>query len=168
AIARRHGFPPARSKYQGLATEGQVGGERAILLQPRTYMNESGRAAAEAARFHKIPVERVVALHDELDLAPGRLRVKVGGGDAGHNGLRSLTAHLGAGYRRVRLGIGHPGDKALVHNYVLGDFAKSEGPWVEALCDAVAEHFGELAQGRDAEFQNRVHLRMKAAGFAED
>ena len=109
----------------------------------------------------------IVAFHDELDLAPGKLRIKTGGGNAGHNGLRSLTAHMGNDYRRVRLGIGHPGDKAMVHNYVLGDFAKSERPWVDALCDATARNAELLAKGEDASFQNKVHLALEAAGFSQ-
>ena len=167
AIAREHRFPPFRSKFQGLATEGTIGSERVILLKPGTYMNESGRAAGEAVKFYKIALSDVVAFHDELDLAPGKLRIKTGGGNAGHHGLRSLTAHLGNEYRRLRLGIGHPGDKAMVHNYVLGDFAKSERPWVDALCDATARNAELLAKGEDASFQNKVHLALEAAGFSQ-
>ena len=165
AIARRHGLPCPRAKFHGLLTEGTIGGERVMLLAPQTFMNESGRAVGEAARFHKIALQEVAVFHDELDLAPGKLRVKVGGGDAGHNGLRSITAHLGAGYRRVRLGIGHPGDKALVHGFVLSDFAKAEASWVEALLDAVAANAALLSHGDDAGFQNKIHLAMQAAGF---
>ena len=167
AIAREHRFPPFRARFKGRASEGQIGGERVVLLMPETYMNESGRAAQEAARFYKIELPDIVAFHDELDLAPGKLRVKTGGGNAGHNGLRSLTAHLGNDYRRVRLGIGHPGDKALVHSYVLNDFGKSERPWVEALCDAVARNAAMLAQRDDSKFQTKAHLAMEAAGFSE-
>lgn len=167
AIAREHRFPPFRARFKGRASEGQIGGERVVLLMPETYMNESGRAAQEAARFYKIELADVVAFHDELDLAPGKLRIKTGGGNAGHNGLRSLTAHLGNDYRRVRLGIGHPGDKALVHSYVLNDFGKSERPWVEALCDAVARNAALIVQGDDSKFQTKAHLAMEAAGFSE-
>ena len=166
AIARRHGFPAPRAKFQGLAREGTIGGERVILLQPQTYMNESGRSVGEAMRFYKLGLESIVVLHDELDLAPGKVRVKVGGGAAGHNGLRSITAHIGNDYKRVRLGIGHPGDKDLVYHYVLGNFAKSEMGWVEAVCDAVARSAELLAKGQDASFQNKVHLTLEAAGFA--
>jgi PTH1 family peptidyl-tRNA hydrolase len=165
AIARAFDAAPFRRKFQGEASEARIGSERALLLKPQTYMNESGRAVAEAARFHKIPVEDIVVLHDELDLAPGKLRVKRGGGDAGHNGLRSITAHMGGAYRRVRLGIGHPGDKALVHAFVLSDFAKADKPWVEALCDAVAKSAEALASGDDSLFQTRVHEAMQKAGF---
>ena len=128
-------------------------------------MNESGRSAGEAARFYKIDLADIVVFHDELDLAPGKVRVKTGGGNAGHNGLSSLTAHLGNDYRRVRIGIGHPGDKALVHNYVLSDFAKSDEPWVEALCDALADNAALLVKGDDAGLQNKMHLALEAKGF---
>ncbi|MGO8739772.1 aminoacyl-tRNA hydrolase [Rhodoblastus sp.] len=165
AIARACNAAPFRRKFQGEASEARIGPQRALLLKPETYMNESGRAVAEAARFHKIPVEDIVVLHDELDLAPGKLRVKRGGGDAGHNGLRSITAYMGGAYRRVRLGIGHPGDKALVHAFVLSDFAKADKPWVEALCDAVAGNAEALAKGDDSLFQTRVHEAMQKAGF---
>ena len=165
AIARASNAAPFRKKFQGELSEARIGPERALLLKPDTYMNESGRAVAEAARFHKIPVEDIVVLHDELDLAPGKMRVKRGGGDAGHNGLRSITAHMGGAYRRVRLGIGHPGDRALVHSFVLSDFAKAERPWVDALCDAVAQQAGALAKGDDSLFQTRVHDAMQKAGF---
>ena len=166
-IARQHGFAPFRSRFQGKVSEGRLGSDRAILLMPDTYMNESGRAVQEAARFYKIGLEDIVVLHDELDLAPGKCRVKTGGGAAGHNGLRSIDAHMGQNYKRVRLGIGHPGDKNLVHSYVLNDFAKSEEGWVSALCDAVARNAALIARGDDAGFQNKVHLVMEAAGFTD-
>ncbi len=166
-IARAHSFAPFRARFQGRVSEGQIGGEKVILLEPETYMNESGRAVGEAARFYKLGLEDIAVFHDELDLAPGKCRVKIGGGAAGHNGLRSIDAHMGKDYKRIRLGIGHPGDKALVHSYVLNDFAKSEEGWVETLCDAVARNAALIAKGDDATFQNRVHLAMEAAGFAE-
>jgi len=165
AISRAHGFSAPRAKFHGLLSEGTIAGERVLLLAPQTYMNDSGRAVGEAARFHKIDLADILVFHDELDLAPGRLRVKVGGGDAGHNGLRSITAHLGANYKRVRLGIGHPGDKARVHGYVLSDFAKVERPWVETLCQAIAKNAAALVKGDDAGLQNKAHLAMEAAGF---
>jgi len=168
AIARAHGFPVARPKFQGLATEGTIGGERVILLAPQTYMNESGRSVAEAARFYKIELRDIVVFHDELDLPPAKLRVKTGGGNAGHNGLRSISAHMGNDYRRVRLGIGHPGDKALVHGYVLNDFGKAELKWVDALCDAIARNAPLIAKGEDSAFQNSIHLAMEAAGFGNE
>lgn len=167
AIHRRHGFAPWRSRFQGRAAEGQIAGEKVLLLEPQTYMNESGRAVGEAARFLKVPLDRIVVFHDELDLPPAKIRVKTGGGNAGHNGLRSITALCGNEYRRVRLGIGHPGDKALVHSYVLNDFAKAERPWVEDLCDACAEFASELAAGQDARFQAEVTKRMDGRGWAD-
>jgi PTH1 family peptidyl-tRNA hydrolase len=167
AIARRHGFSPWRRRFQGAVAEGHLDGERALLLLPGTFMNESGRAVADAATFYKIALNDIVVFHDELDLPPGKLRIKVGGGNAGHNGLRSITAHMGNDYKRVRLGIGHPGNKDIVHAYVLSDFAKSERGWVEALCAAIADSAPLLARGEDSSFQNKVHLAMTAKGFAE-
>jgi PTH1 family peptidyl-tRNA hydrolase len=171
AIAKRHGFPPWRRRFQGVAAEAPLGGERVQLLLPGTFMNESGRAVAEAMHFYKLPLSDVVVFHDELDLPPGKVRVKTGGGIAGHNGLRSITAHVGNEYRRVRIGIGHPGVKEMVHGYVLNDFAKSEREWVAALTDIVADNADLLARHQDASFQNKVHLAMDAKGFgpqAED
>jgi len=166
AIARRHGFPSWRRRFQGVATEGPLGGERVQLLLPGTFMNDSGRAVAEAMHFYKVPLADVVVFHDELDLPPGKVRVKVGGGVAGHNGLRSITAHVGNDYRRVRIGIGHPGVKEMVQGYVLSDFAKADRDWVEALTGIVADNAELLARGQDASFQNKVHLAMDAKGFA--
>ena len=160
AIAARHRAPAFRSRFQGLASECSLEGERVVLLKPQTYMNESGRSVGDAARFFKIGLADITIFHDELDLAPGVVRVKVGGGNAGHNGLRSITGLLGNDYRRARLGIGHPGAKELVLGYVLGNFAKDEQAWVEGLCDAVAAEAGELALGHDAQFQNKVHRAM--------
>jgi PTH1 family peptidyl-tRNA hydrolase len=167
AIAARYAFAPFRARFQSRASEGQIAGERIVLIEPQTFMNESGHAVQEAARFYKIDLEDIIVFHDELDLAPGKLRVKIGGGNAGHNGLRSITAHMGNDYKRVRLGIGHPGDKTLVHPYVLSDFARSEEPWVEALCKATADQVPLLVKGDDAHFQSKVHLAMDAAGFPE-
>jgi len=165
AIARRHGIGPWRRRFQGVACEGPIGSQRALLLLPGTYMNESGRAVADAAHFYKLGLSDIVVFHDELDLPPGKVRVKAGGGVAGHNGLRSISAHIGNDYRRVRIGIGHPGVKELVYPYVLSDFAKSERPWVEALCEVIADNPELLAKGEDASFQNKVHLAMDAKGF---
>jgi PTH1 family peptidyl-tRNA hydrolase len=166
-IARRHGFGPWRRRFQGAVTEGSLGAERALLLLPSTYMNESGRAVGEAAHFYKLALDDIAVVHDELDLPPGKVRVKVGGTDAGHNGLRSITEHLGRDYRRVRVGIGHPGDKSRVYGYVLSDFAKSEHEWVAALCEVIADNAALLLRGEDASFQNKVHLTMQAKGFYE-
>ncbi|KFC74634.1 Peptidyl-tRNA hydrolase [Bosea sp. LC85] len=166
AIARAHRASPWRSRFQGEVCEAMIGAEKVILLKPQTYMNVSGRAVGEAAHFFKIAPADVIAFHDELDLAPAKLRVKLGGGNAGHNGLRSMTAAIGNDYRRVRMGIGHPGDKALVHAYVLNDFGKAEQPWVADLCTACADYATLLAAGDDAGFQNKVHLYMDARGHS--
>ncbi len=164
-IARRHGFAPWRRRFQGETAEGTLDRERVILLKPATFMNDSGRAVQEAANFFKLGTGEITVFQDELELPPAKLRVKVGGGIAGHNGLRSISSHIGNDYRRVRLGIGHPGVKELVHSYVLADFAKDDGPWVTALCEAVADNAGLLTTGRDSTFQNKVHLAMQAKGF---
>jgi PTH1 family peptidyl-tRNA hydrolase len=164
-IARRHGFAPWRRRFQGETSEGTLDGERVVLLRPATFMNESGRAVQETASFFKLGVDEIVVFQDELELPPGKVRIKIGGGIAGHNGLRSISAHVGNEYRRVRLGIGHPGVRELVHGYVLSDFAKSDRPWVETLCEAVADSAGLLLTGRDSTFQNKVHLAMQAKGF---
>ncbi len=165
AIARRHRFSPWRRRFQGAACEGEIEGQKVLALLPETYMNESGRAVAEAQRFYKIELRDIIAFHDELDLPPAKVRAKIGGGNAGHNGLRSITAQCGNDYGRVRLGIGHPGDKALVHNYVLNDFAKSEQGWVEAVCDGCAELAGLLVARKLEEFQSRLPLLLEARGF---
>jgi peptidyl-tRNA hydrolase, PTH1 family len=167
-IARHHRFSPWRRRFQGETSEGALDSERVILLKPTTYMNESGRAVQEAASFFKISAGDVTVFQDELELQPAKLRVKVGGGIAGHNGLRSISAHIGNEYRRVRLGIGHPGVKELVHGHVLSDFAKADMPWVEALCEAVADNAGLLIGKRDATFANKVHLALQAKGFLDE
>jgi PTH1 family peptidyl-tRNA hydrolase len=166
AIAERHRFAPWRRRFQGVATEGTIGQEKVLLLLPGTYMNESGRAVAEAMHFYKLPLSDIAVFHDEIELPPVKVRVKVGGGIAGHNGLRSISAHVGNDYKHVRLGVGHPG-KELVHGHVLSDFSKEDRAWVEALCDVVAGNAELLAQGKDASFQNKVHLAMTAKGFGE-
>ncbi|HEY6699822.1 MAG TPA: aminoacyl-tRNA hydrolase [Pseudolabrys sp.] len=167
AIARRHELSPWRRRFQGVAVEGNIAKERILLLLPGTYMNESGRAVGEAANFYKLDVGSIVVFHDEVDLPPAKVRVKVGGGVAGHNGLRSITAHIGNEYKRVRIGIGKPDVKELVPMHVLGDFAKSEWAWVEALCDVVADSAALLVEGKDSSFQNKVHLAMEAKGFVD-
>src|SRR5580692_9643768 len=167
AIARRHGIGPWRRRFQGVAGEGPLGGERVVLLLPGTYMNESGLAVSEAAHFYKIGTGDIVVFHDEIDLPPAKVRVKTGGGIAGHNGLRSISEHIGNDYRRVRIGVGHPGNKDMVQHYVLSDFAKSEKGWVEALIDILADDAALIAKGEDATFQNKVHLAMVAKGFGD-
>lgn len=167
AIARAHNASPWKTRFHAACSEATIAAERVLLMKPQTYMNESGTSVAAAAKFFKIPAKDIVAFHDELDLAPAKLRVKQGGGDAGHNGLRSISAHLGGTYRRARMGIGHPGDKALVHHYVLSDFAKAEAGWVDALCKACADLAAWLAKGDDGRFQNDVALAMQKAGFGD-
>lgn len=164
AIAAAHGFGPARKRFASAAQDGFLThAERrykVLLLKPLTYMNESGRAVGEAVRYFDVPLENVVVFHDELDLAPGKIRVKTGGGAAGHNGIRSIAAHIGADFRRVRIGIGHPGAREAVRHWTLNNFTKGERElWVTALLDAVAEAAPYLAAGDDAGFMNRVALK---------
>jgi PTH1 family peptidyl-tRNA hydrolase len=166
-IARRHGFAPWRRRFQGETAEGTLERERVILLKPMTYMNDSGQAVQEASNFFKLAPNEITVFHDEIELPPAKVRVKVGGGIAGHNGLRSISAHVGNDYRRVRIGVGHPGIKELVYGHVLNDFGKDERPWVEALREAIADNAGLLAVGRDSTFQNKVHLAMQAKGFLD-
>ena len=162
-IAEKHAFGPWKRKFSGFAADGEIAGEKVLLLKPDTFMNESGRAVGEAARFLKIAEGDIIAFHDELDLAPGKLKVKAGGGNAGHNGLRSLTAHIGNDYVRVRLGIGHPGAKELVHGYVLHDFSRADEAWLEPLLDAVAAAAGRLATGDQARFLTDVARALQPA-----
>ncbi|TNC69833.1 aminoacyl-tRNA hydrolase [Rubellimicrobium roseum] len=160
-IAEAHGFGPWRSRFQGQTSEGTLGGEKVLLLKPQTYMNESGRSVGEAMRFLKIALPEVTVFHDEIDLPPARLKVKTGGGHAGHNGLRSLHAHVGDAYHRVRMGVGHPGHKDAVPGYVLHDFAKADREgWLEDLLRGVEDGAAALAQGDVATFQNKVALRL--------
>lgn len=157
AVAAAHGFPAFKKKFQGLISEGAVAGDKVILLKPQTYMNNSGQFVGEVAKFYKIPVDRIVAFHDELDLAAGKIRTKKGGGNAGHNGLRSMDSHLNSNdYWRVRLGIGHPGDKALVHGHVLSDFSKNDSIWLKKLIEAIGASVALLLQGKDNEFMSKV------------
>ena len=159
-IAADHGFGPWRAKFQGLVSEGGLGGAKVVLLKPQTFMNLSGQSVQAAMAFYKLDLADLVVFHDELDLKPGQMRVKLGGGPAGHNGLRSIAQHLGPDHWRVRLGIGHPGHKDRVSGYVLSDFAKSEQDWLEALLDGVSDGAALLAKGDSVGFANRVALRM--------
>jgi PTH1 family peptidyl-tRNA hydrolase len=163
AIARRHGFSPWTKKFSALVAEGRLGGGKVLLVKPQTFMNESGQAVGAALRFHKLSPANVIVLYDELDLAPGKIRIKTGGGAGGHNGIRSIDAHIGQDYQRVRLGIGHPGDKNRVTSHVLGDFAKADRDWLEPLLDAIAENAGLLVSGDDTGFMNRIALATKPA-----
>ncbi len=159
-IAADHGFSPWRSKFQGLVADGVLGGQKVALLKPETFMNLSGQSVGAAMRFYKLDAEDVVIFHDELDLAPGKIRVKTGGGHAGHNGLRSLHQHIGADYRRVRIGIGHPGHKDRVAGYVLHDFAKSDEAWLDDILRGISDGIADLAKGDSSRFLNAVSLRV--------
>ncbi len=167
-IIRRHGLSGPRTRFQSEAFEGAVGRERVLLLKPATFMNESGRAVAEAARFFKIEPGDIIVIHDEIDLVPGKLRVKTGGGTAGHNGLRSLDRYIGPEFVRVRIGVGHPGRKDLVAGFVLKDFANADQEWIEPLIDAIAQHFEELAAGNAALFSTKVHLTLNPPDDSDD
>ncbi len=165
-IAAVHGFGPWKKKFKGYVADGELGGEKVLLLKPDTYMNESGQSVGEAARFLKIAEGDVVIFHDELDLLPGRIKIKTGGGNAGHNGLRSVSAHVGNETVRVRLGIGHPGTKDAVSPYVLNDFAKADRAWLPDLLEAVAKAAPYLARGDAARFQSDVALVLQGDGGA--
>jgi PTH1 family peptidyl-tRNA hydrolase len=156
AIASHYHAPSWRKRFQGGAAELEIGGQKCLLLKPMTYMNESGRAVAEAARFYKVASGDVIVFHDELDLEPGKIRVKTGGGHAGHNGLRSISALIGNDFRRVRIGIGHPGSREVVVHYVLHDFARADREWLEPLFEAMGKSAAHLVAGQDAKFMNDV------------
>ena len=160
-IADMHGFGPEQKKFQGWAREGRIGTQKVLLLKPATFMNESGRSVGEALRFYKLGTDALTVFHDELDLAPFKVKVKQGGGHAGHNGLRSIDQHCGPDFRRVRLGIGHPGHKDRVTGHVLGNFAKAEEDDLAAMLGAVGAEAEWLAKGDDARFMNDVALRMQ-------
>ena len=155
-IIRRYDLSLRQSRHHAYVAEGVIGGEKILLLKPKTFMNESGRTLGSAVRYHKLRPRSVTVLYDELDLAPGKVRVKMGGGHAGHNGIRSISSHIGQDFRRVRIGIGHPGDKKRVHGYVLSDFPKAEKAWVESTVDAIADALPMLIDGDDAGFMTRV------------
>jgi PTH1 family peptidyl-tRNA hydrolase len=156
AIAARHGFSPFRQKFSGLLSEGTIGDEKVMLFKPQTFMNRSGPPVAEAAGFYKIPLDKVLIIHDELDLPPGKVRIKAGGSNGGHNGLKSLDQALGLGYRRLRFGIGHPGSRERVNGHVLSDFAKADEAWLNEYLAAIADHVGLLIEGRDPAFLNKL------------
>ncbi len=157
SIVAQHGIGPFKSKYGGQLAEGRIGDQKVALLKPETFMNESGRSVGAAAKFYKIPPDHIIVFHDELDLLASKIRVKKGGGNAGHNGLRSIDAHLGTpDYIRVRLGIGHPGDKDRVHGYVLSDFARVEQEWLVPYLDAVGDYADLLLNAKDNEFMSKV------------
>ena len=155
-IVRRHGFSPWRTRFEGYAADGQIGDSKVVALKPLTYMNGSGQSVQAAVRFYKLELEQVIVFYDELDLLPGKVRVKRGGGSGGHNGIRSLDAHLGPDYWRVRIGIGHPGHKDLVSGYVLHDFAKADAVWLGPTLDAIAGEVPRLVAGDEGGFMSRV------------
>jgi len=157
-IVRRHSFGPWKSKHKAEISDGTINGEKVLVVKPQTYMNESGQAVGEILRFYKESINNLVVIYDELDLAPGKVRMKTGGGSGGHNGIKSIDAHCGKDYRRMRLGIGHPGHKDRVTNHVLGDFAKADHTWLDPLLQAIADNAGELANGKDANFMNKIAL----------
>ncbi len=157
-IVRRHGFSPWRKRFQGEAAEGTLDGEKVLVLKPQTFMNHSGQSVGEAMNFYKLAPDDVVVLYDEIDLAPGKVKVKKGGGAAGHNGIRSIDAHIGPDFWRVRLGVGHPGDKARVHGHVLSDFSKADEAWLEKLLEAVSDAAPLLVQKDDNKFMTKVAL----------
>jgi PTH1 family peptidyl-tRNA hydrolase len=161
AIARRHSFSPWSKKFQGLLAEGQLAGEKTLIVKPQTFMNLSGQAVGEAMRFYKLGPADLIVFYDELDLAPGKVRVKTGGGSGGHNGIRSIDQHVGTEYRRVRIGIGHPGAKPMVHGHVLGDFAKGDGEWLEPLLASIADNAPLLVKDDGSSFMNRVTLDLR-------
>ena len=160
AIADAHGFGPARAKFRGQVREGMLGGKKAMILKPMTYMNDSGTAVQDAVAFHKIPIEQVWVIYDELDLAAGKVRAKQGGGNAGHNGLRSISTHAGNDYWRVRLGIGHPGERERVTGHVLGNFTKADRAWLDPLLEAIAKAAPALADGDAAGFMNKIAVQI--------
>jgi PTH1 family peptidyl-tRNA hydrolase len=163
-IHRRQRFSAWRARFEGEISEGLLGGVKTYVLKPATFMNESGRSVGQALRFHKLSPAELMVIHDELDLPPGKLRVKTGGGNGGHNGLKSIEAHIGKEFRRMRVGIGHPGAKELVNGYVLHDFAKSDRDWIDPLLSAIADNAPLLAAADDASFMNRVHLAVARDG----
>ena len=160
-IVRRHNLPPYKKRFNAYVTEGMIEGEKILIVRPQTSMNLSGQSVSEAAHFYKVPPERIVVFYDEIDLEPNKVRVKTGGGSAGHNGIRSVDAHIGNSFKRVRIGVGHPGHKDLVHGYVLHDFAKADLEWLEPLLDAIADNVGEIVLGRDADFMTKVALKTR-------
>ena len=165
AIARRHGFPAFREKFQGLIAEGSIDGERVLLLKPQTFMNASGDSVQQVTKFYKLGPADVTVLYDEIDLAPGKVRVKVGGGTGGHNGIRSIDPQIGNSYRRVRLGVGHPGHKDLVMPHVLGDFSKAEQQaWLTPLLESLADNAGMLVKGDDNGLMNKLAIAVQGDG----
>ncbi|TPI54362.1 MULTISPECIES: aminoacyl-tRNA hydrolase [unclassified Mesorhizobium] len=167
AIARRHSFSPWSKKFQGLIAEGTLGGEKIILIKPQTFMNLSGQSVGEALRFYKLGPGALTVFYDEIDLAEGKLRIKTGGGAGGHNGIRSIDGHVGNAYRRVRIGVGHPGVKEMVQHHVLGDFGKTDRDWLDPLLDAVADNAAMIVKGDESGFMNKAALAVQGKAGVE-
>ena len=163
AIAHRHSFSPWSKKFQGLVAEGMLGGEKVLLVKPQTFMNVSGQSVAAALNFYKLPASALTVFYDEIDLAESKVRIKTAGGAGGHNGIRSLDGHIGQDYRRVRIGVGHPGVKEMVQHHVLGDFSKADRQWLEPLIDAIADHAAMIAKGDESGFMNKLALAVQGA-----
>ena len=161
AIAAEHGFSPWRKRFSGETSDGTLGGEKCMLVKPLTYMNESGRTLGEAMRFYKVALADILVIHDEIDLAAGKVKMKTGGGNAGHNGLRSISAHIGNEYRRLRVGVGHPGHRDLVHAHVLKDFSRADQEWLEPLLEAIADAAPFLGRADDARFMTEVARKIQ-------
>ena len=167
AIARRHSFSSWSKKFQGLIAEGTIAGEKIILIKPQTFMNLSGQSVGEALRFYKLELSALTVFYDEIDLAEGKLRIKTGGGAGGHNGIRSIDGHVGNAYRRVRIGVGHPGVKEMVQHHVLGDFAKADREWLDPLLDAIADNAAMIVKGDESGFMNKAALAVQGKAIAE-
>ena len=161
-IVHRHSFTPFRSKFQGQICEGIIAEQKVLVLKPTTYMNESGKAIQAAMAFYKIPIDDIIVFHDEMDLAAGKLRIKMGGGHAGHNGIRSIQSHIGAGFQRVRLGVGHPGDQKKVINHVLENFSKADQQWLDKMIEAIGINVGLLIKGEGSSFMSKVSLALNS------
>lgn len=167
-IILRHNFSEPKIKYQGALYEGRLGTEKVLVLKPLTFMNLSGKSVSQVANFYKIPSENIFVFYDELDIEPGKVKFKTGGGNAGHNGLRSLDQYINKNYHRIRIGIGHPGDKALVHGHVLGDFSTNDEKWLEPLLDAIGRAAEKLTTGDGIDFMNEIGLILKPNNKKED
>ena len=159
-IVHRHSFAPFRSKFQGQLCEGKIAGQKILILKPTTYMNESGKAVQAVMAFYKLRIQDIIVFHDEMDLVAGKIRMKTGGGHAGHNGVRSIQSHIGSGFQRVRLGVGHPGDKEKVVGHVLKDFSKADQQWLDKMIEAIGENADLLIKGEDSGFMSKVSLAL--------
>ena len=159
-IVHRYSFAPFRSKFQGQLCEGKIAGQKVLILKPTTYMNESGKAVQAVMAFYKLPIQDIIVFHDEMDLVAGKIRMKTGGGHAGHNGVRSIQSHIGSGFQRVRLGVGHPGDKEKVVGHVLNDFSKADQQWLDKMIEAIGENADLLIKGEDSGFMSKISLAL--------